>query len=253
MLIDVAVPGGSAEAWLSRPDDGADHPGVLLFMDAFGIRPAIGRMADRIAGWGYVVLAPNVFHREGTIAELAPNDDLRKPDVREAYFAVAAPRIRRLTPEVAGPDIAAYVDALRRLPGVADGPIGVTGYCMGARLAVRAACLQPDVVAACGGFHGGGLATDAGDSPHLGLGRARAAFCFGHADGDRSMPPDAIARLDQALDDAQLDHVTEVYAGAPHGYTMADTSSYDEAAAERHYTALEDLLRRSLGPRSPSR
>ena len=253
MLVDVAVPGGTAEAWLSRPDDGATHPGVLVFMDAFGIRPQIGRLADRISSWGYVVLAPNVFHREGTVAELAPAADLRDAATRQDFFAVAAPRIRRLTPSLAAQDIDAYVDALRGLPGVADGPIGVTGYCMGARLAVRAACLRPDLVAACGGFHGGCLATDDADSPHLGLENARARFYLGHADGDRSMPPEAIARLDAALDDAGLEHVTEVYAGAPHGYTMADTSSYDEAAAERHYVALEDLLRRSLGARSPDR
>lgn len=252
-LVEIAVPDGTAEAWVSRPDDGEPHPGVVLFMDAFGIRPQIRQMADRIAGWGYVVLAPNVFHRHGTIDELAPRADLRSPEAREAAIAPAMARVRSLTADLAARDIPAYVDALLALPGVAAGPIGVTGYCMGARLAVRAACLRPDAVAACGGFHGGGLATDDPDSPHRGLRNARAAFCFGHADHDRSMGPEAIARLDEALEAAGLDHVTEVYGGAPHGYTMADTSSYDEAAAERHYEALEDLLRRSLGVRSPDR
>jgi carboxymethylenebutenolidase len=245
-LIEVPVPDGTAEAWVSRPDDGT-HPGVLLFMDAFGIRPQIHEMAERIAGWGYVVLAPNVFHRAGTVADLEPSVDLRKPEEREHAIRSAMGRVGALTPDLAERDVPAYVDALRSLPGVADGPIGVTGYCMGARLAVRAACLRPDVVAACGGFHGGGLATDDDQSPHRGLPHAKAAFCFGHADHDKSMGPQAIARLDEALDDAGLEHVTEVYAGAPHGYTMADTSSYDEAAAERHYAALEDLLDRTLG------
>jgi carboxymethylenebutenolidase len=252
VLIDVPVPGGTAEAWVSRPDD-EPHPGVLLFMDAFGIRPQIQQMADRIASWGHVVLAPNVFHRDGTIDELAPTKDLREPGASAEFFGHAAPRIKALTSDLAGPDIDGYVDALLGLPGVGEGPIGVTGYCMGARLAVRAACLRPDAVAACGGFHGGGLATDGPDSPHRGLPNARAAFVFGHADHDRSMPADAIAELDRALDDNGLAHVTEVYAGAPHGYTMADTPSYDEAAAERHFTALEELLSRSLGARSRGR
>jgi len=246
VLLNVPVPGGTAEAWVSRPAAGGRHPGVLLFMDAFGIRPQLERMADRIARWGYVVLAPHVFHREGTVAELAPTGDLRAPGAREEFFAAAMPRVRRLTPELAEPDIEAYVDALLALPTVADGPIGVTGYCMGARLAVRAACLRPDVVAACGGFHGGGLATEDDDSPHLGLSRARAAFFFGHADRDRSMPPEAITRLDRALADAGLEFDTEVYTGASHGYTMADTSAYDETAAELHYAALEELLARTL-------
>ncbi|RNM14350.1 dienelactone hydrolase family protein [Nocardioides pocheonensis] len=247
-MVTVAVPDGTAEAWVSRPADDAPHPGVLLFMDAFGIRPQIEQMADRIAGWGYVVLAPNVFHRDGTIEELAPTVDLRAPEAREQAIAEAMGRVRGLTARLAERDIPAYVDALRALPDVADGPIGVTGYCMGARLAVRAACLRPDDVAACAGFHGGGLANQDADSPHHGLPRARAEFYFGHADGDRSMTPEAIERLDAALADAGLTHTSEVYEGAPHGYTMADTSSYQEAGAERHYVTLRDLLDRTLRP-----
>lgn len=244
-MIDIEVPGGSAEGYVARPD-GDEHPGVLFFMDAIGLRPRIEEMADRIASWGYVVLAPNVFHREGTVAELAPTDDLREPGTREAFFAVAMPRVQRLTPDLAVPDIAAYVSALRALPGVSPGPIGVTGYCMGARLALRAACGHPDDVGACGGFHGGGLATEADDSPHRGLTRAHAAFVFGHADNDRSMQPDAVARLGRALDAAGLTASNEVYPGAAHGYTMADTPMYDEAATERHFTELEALLARTL-------
>ena len=244
-MIEVPVPAGAAEAYVARPDGGS-HPGVLLYMDAFGIRPQIEQMADRIASWGYVVLAPNVFHRDGTIAELAPGVDLRDRDAAESFFGHAFARVRSLSAARATEDVPAYVDALQALPGVADGSIGVTGYCMGARLAVRTACLRPDAVAACGGFHGGGLATETDDSPHLGLPDARAAFFFGHADHDRSMPPDAIARLDQALDDAGLAHETVVYPGAPHGYTMADTASYDEAAAEQHYDALRRLLDQAL-------
>jgi carboxymethylenebutenolidase len=243
--VELAVPDGAAEAWVSRPADGAPHPGVLLFVDAFGVRPQIRRMAERIAGWGYVVLVPNVFHREGSIEALAPTTDLRDPETRGEAIAAAMPRVRRLTADLAIGDV--YVDALLGLPDVAAGPVAVTGYCMGARLAVRAACRRPDVVAACGGFHGGGLAGDDEDSPHLGLGRARACFFFGHADGDRSMPPEAIARLDRALDEAGLEYDSEVYPGAPHGYTMADTSSYDEVADELHFAALEDLLARTLG------
>jgi carboxymethylenebutenolidase len=253
-MIEVAVPGGTAEAYVARPDPKSSpgsspgpHPGVLFYMDAFGVRPQIEEMADRIASWGYVVLVPNVFHRHGTIEDLAPEVDLRDRDAAASFFEVAFKRVRSLTGRVAGQDAPAYVDALRALPGVAEGPVGVTGYCMGARMALRTACLRPDAVAACGGFHGGSLATDAADSPHLGLPDARARFFFGHADNDRSMQPDAIARLDQALDDAGLEHETVVYPGAPHGYTMADTASYDEAAAEQHFDALRRLLDRTVG------
>ena len=244
-MIEIEVPGGSAEAYVARPDAG-DHPGVLFFMDAIGLRPRIEEMADRIASWGYVVLAPNVFHREGRVAELAPSADLLVPGGREAFFALAMPRVQRLTPDLAVPDIAAYVAALRAQPGVATGPIGVTGYCMGARLALRAACEHPEDVAACGGFHGGGLATEAEDSPHLGLPRARAELVLGHADHDRSMTPEAVDRLGRALAQAGLTASNEVYPGAVHGYTMADTPMYDEAATERHFTELEALFARTL-------
>ncbi len=132
-------------------------------------------------------------------------------------------------------DLESYVATLQGLDGVTPGPIGVTGYCMGARVAVRAASLHPDVVAAAGGFHGGGLVTEADDSPHLGLANARAAFVFGHADNDGSNTPEAIAELEQALTSAGLAYSSSIYPGAPHGYSMADTAMYHEEAAERHF------------------
>lgn len=245
MLIHVPTAEGSAEAWLATPDADGSHPGVLLFMDAIGLRPRIHEMADRIASWGYVVLAPNVFYREGTAAETSPVAPLDTDAARQAFFGAAMPRVGRLTPELALPDIAAYLDALTARADVST-PVGVVGYCMGARLAVRAACAHPDVVAACGGFHGGGLATEADDSPHRGLGGARARFAFGHADQDPSMDAAAVARLGEALEGAGLEATNEVYAGARHGYTMADTAVYDEAATERHFTALRQLFDATL-------
>ncbi|MEC5192018.1 MULTISPECIES: dienelactone hydrolase family protein [unclassified Arthrobacter] len=243
MLIEIPAADGTAEALVARPSAGSGpFPGVILYMDAFGLRPRIQDMAQRIADWGFVVLAPNVFYREGTAAELAPDLDMTTPEGREAAGGAAFPRVGRLTTAKAQPDITAWVEALGLLDCVAPGPIGVVGYCMGARLAVRTATAHPDVVAACGGFHGGGLATDAPDSPHLGLGNARARFVFGHADHDQSMNSDAVARLGTALDGAGLSAANEIYAGAPHGYSMADTSAFHPEATERHFRELRDLL-----------
>jgi carboxymethylenebutenolidase len=230
--IEIPVPDGTAEALLAGPDDGS-APGVLFYMDAFGLRPQIADMADRIAAWGYTVLAPNVFHRDGVVADLADDRDH------------AMDRVRALTPVLVAADVPAYVSALRE--ACASGPVGTTGYCMGARLAVRTANGHPDDVAAAGGFHGGGLATDDPDSPHLGVAGARAEFVFGHADNDRSMPPEAVARLGQALSEAGRMFINDVYAGAPHGYTMNDTPAYHPASAERHYRVLEELFARTLG------
>jgi carboxymethylenebutenolidase len=215
-------------------------------MDAFGLRPRIEEMAQRIADWGYVVLAPNVFYREGSVADLAPVADMTTQEGRAEAGKLAFPRVGRLTADVALADIDAWIAALAALDGVAPGPIGTTGYCMGARLAVRTATAHPEAVAACGGFHGGGLATDAPDSPHLGLAAARARFVFGHADRDRSMDPEAVARLGEALSAAGLAASNAVYPGAAHGYTMADTSSYHEEATERHFRELRTLLDATL-------
>jgi carboxymethylenebutenolidase len=243
--IDITTPDGVAEAYVSRPDDDP-HPGVLFYIDAIGLRPRIEEMADRIAGWGYVVLAPNVFHRDGSVADLAPTTDLRIAANREKFFEGAMRRVGAHTPEQAASDLEAYVETLLAQPGVGS-RIGVTGYCMGGRLALRAAAGRPDVVAAVGAFHAGGLVTDEHDSPHRAIPSVRAELLFGHADHDRSNTPEQIAELERALDAAALTYTSAVYAGAPHGYSMADTSSYDEAATERHFSELEALLARTLG------
>jgi carboxymethylenebutenolidase len=200
----------------------------LFYVDAYGLRPQIEQMIERIAGWGYTVLAPNVFYRDGSVAELAAD--------REHVFD----RVKALTPAQILADAPAYLGALKER--CAAGGIGTTGYCMGARLAVRTANAHPDDIVAVGGFHGGGLATDDDDSPHRGLGDARAEFVFGHADHDRSMPPEAVGRLGEALSAAGLLYINDVYAGAAHGYTMADSPAYDAEAAERHFRVLRTLL-----------
>ena len=236
-MIEIQTADGTADAFVS-----GEGPGVLFFMDAIGLRPQIATMVERIAGWGFTVLAPNVFHREGTIEELAPTTDLRLPENRAAFMEVSMPRVGALTPDLAAQDLPAWTSTLRSKAG--GDQIGVTGYCMGARLALAAGCGDPGIVAV-GGFHGGRLATSADDSTHLGLPGSEAEFVFGHAANDASMPPEDIARLEDALVAAGRTFRNETYDG-PHGYSMADTSSYDEASAERHFTELEGLLRRTL-------
>jgi carboxymethylenebutenolidase len=244
-MIEITTADAVAEAIVARPAGGSG-PGVLFIMDAFGLRPRIQEMAQEIAGWGYVVLAPNVFYRDGTVADVAPTGDLTTAEAREAFFRIAGPRMGHLTPDLVARDNDAYLAALRELPGVTAGPVGVVGFCMGARIAVRAANSHPGLVAACAGFHAGGLVTDDPDSPHRSLLTARAEFLFGHADNDRSMTPEDSDKLGTALAEAGLTARNEIYPDAPHGYTMADTSSWNEAAFVRAFTNLKDLLARTL-------
>ncbi|GGS68682.1 dienelactone hydrolase family protein [Streptomyces griseoviridis] len=246
--VDIPTEDGTADAYLTRPDDGRAHPAVLLCMDAFGLRPQLRSMADRLAGAGYTVLVPNVFYRHGR-APVVELPEFIDPQARPEIFQQLGPVMRSLTPELAMRDARAYLDWLAARPEAADGPVALTGYCMGARLALYTAGTYPDRVAAVAGFHGGGLATEDADSPHRLAGRITAEVYFAHADQDHSMPPEAQERLEAALTEAGVRHRCEVYAGAAHGYTQADTASYDEAATERHWAELFDLLKRTFQAR----
>lgn len=218
-----------------------------MFMDAFGLRPRIDQMAREVASWGYMVLAPNVFHRDGTADELAPTGDITTPEGMYAFFQQAGPRIGHLTTELALADIAAYLDTLQALPGVQPGPVGVVGFCMGGRLALRAAGLAPQRVAACAGFHVSGLVTDQPDSPHLVIAGSTAEYLFAHADNDRGLTPADSAALGDTIARAGLRGTSEIYAGSMHGYTMADTAAWNEAAYHRAMDELRALFARTLG------
>ncbi|MET8908762.1 dienelactone hydrolase family protein [Micromonospora sp. NPDC004551] len=243
--VDVPTADGVADALLARPDGDGPFPGVLVFMDAFGLRPRMAEMAGTIAARGYVVLVPNLFHRFGR-APLVDLSGLADDQRRGELFAKVGPMIGSLTPDVVARDTAAYLDFLAAQPGVAPGPAAVAGYCMGGTNALRAIEAHPDRLAAAAAFHAGRVVTDAPDSPHLGVGAVTGELYFGHADQDASMTAEQIATLEKALDAAGVTYRSEVYAGARHGYTQADTPMYDEGATERHWAALFDLLDRTF-------
>ncbi|WNO68985.1 dienelactone hydrolase family protein [Streptomyces sp. AM2-3-1] len=243
--VDIPTQDGTADAYLTHPDDSTPHPAVLLYMDAFGLRPHLKEMADRLARAGYTVLVPNVFYRHGR-APVVELPDVIDPARRPEIFERLGPIITSLTPDLAMRDADAYLRWLAASPLTTDGPVGITGYCMGARLALRTAGTHPERVAAMAGFHGGRLATDSPDSPHLLADRITAELYFGHADQDPSLPPEQIDRLDEALTAAGVRHHSEIYTGAHHGFTQADTAAYDSTADKRHWTALLALLDRAL-------
>jgi len=240
--VEIPTRDGVANAFLARPDD-RPRPGVLYLMDAFGLRATIEEMAKRIAADGYVVLAPNVFYRAGR-APVPQAGDLSDPEQRGRFFAQLRPLIDELTPEALAADGGAYLDWLERVS--AGGRFAITGYCMGARCGWWIAAAHPDRVAALAGFHPGGLVTDGPDSPHLAADRVKAELYFGFADRDPSMTAEQIATFERALREAGARFRAEVYAGAEHGYTMADSPAFDEAARERHFRELRALLERTL-------
>jgi carboxymethylenebutenolidase len=170
--------------------------------------------------------------------------DMSDPDDRARFFQSLRPLINELTPQRIAADGEAYLGFLRQAG--AQGPVAITGYCMGARIGWRIAAAHPDRVAALAGFHAGGLVTDDPDSPHRSAAAISAELYFGFADQDPSMSAEQISTLERTLDEAGVSYRGEVYEGAQHGYTMADTAAYNEDARERHFRELRALLERSV-------
>lgn len=243
--IDIPAADGTADGYFVKPDGPGPFPGVLLFMDAFGVRPRLREMADRIAGQGYAVLVPNLFYRSQASPLIDP-DELTDPERRGAAFAKLGPMMQTLTAERVIADVRSYTDFLAAREGVAAGPVGAVGYCMGGRNALIAMAALPDRIAVLGSFHAGRVVTEDENSPHLAVGSITGEVYFGHADNDGSMTPENIAELEKALTEAGVTHTSELYEGSPHGYTMSDTAMHHEAGEQRHWAALFPLLERNL-------
>ena len=211
------------------------------------LRPDFRQMGRRLASSGYVVLVPNVYYRSRRAPVVDGGFNFANPEDR----AKLTPFRTLLTPEAVDRDAAAYLAFLDARPQTdRRKKIGVQGYCMGGPLTFRTAAVAPQRVAAAASFHGGGLAPDEPDAPSAGAPRIRGEVYAGHADADPSMPPEQVERLERALTDAGVPHTCEVYAGAPHGFTMSDMPVHDAAAEQRHWDALLDLLERRLPVRS---
>ncbi len=240
--IDVRTGDGVAHAWTFRGGEGP-RPAVLMYPDAFGFRPSMQRMAERLAGLGYLVLLPNVFYRAGESPPFDKATVWNVPSERERLMAL----IHSLTPERLGTDSAAYLDAIAALPEARPDRIGITGYCVGGRLSYLTAARHPDRIRAAASFHGGGLVTDATDSPHRLAGRVKASLYLGVADGDRGCTPEHQGALAAALGAAGVHYCIELYAGARHGFAVTDHPGvYDPVAAERHWRRLESFLGETL-------
>jgi carboxymethylenebutenolidase len=244
--IDVPAGDGTADVFFTRPADGGPYPAVIVYMDAYGIRPALEAHAQKLAARGYCVLVPNAFYRHGGSPVVENIEELISAKDRAPLFAMLGPRMAALTPDALKADSRAWLAFLRGRADVAEGPIGTTGYCLGGRLSLRMAGEFPDDVAAAASFHGGNLATDADDSPHLAAVSARAELYIGHADNDGSMPPEQMGRLATVLGEAHVRHTAELYVGAQHGWTQTDTPAYNAPSAARAWMRLFDLMGRTL-------
>jgi carboxymethylenebutenolidase len=237
-LADVTVPtpDGSCPSVLVAPDGGGPWPAVILFMDAGGVRPAMVAMAEQLADLGYVVLLPEMYYRHGAYEPFDLATAFADSVERARLFGM----IGELTKAMAASDAGAFLEFLAGRPEVVGTKFGTTGYCMGGGLSLTAAAHHPDRIVAAASFHGGNLASAAPDSPHLVVGRITGRVVVAGAQDDDSFPAEQAELLEQALTDGGVDHTLETYP-AHHGFAVPDNPTYDEAAAARHWQALEVL------------
>lgn len=238
--VSIPMPDGASRAFVFTPDAGSGPwPATILYMDAPAIRPAMFEMGERLAQAGYYVLLPDFFWRAGAYPPL----DIVKARAGDPEMGALFQKLRASTDAVrAMADTGVWLDWIGKQPQARAGKVGVTGYCMGGGFAIRAAGLFPDRVAVAASFHGGNLATDAEDSPHLLAPKMQAKLLVAGADEDSSFGPEQCERLAAALKDAGLDAEVSIWKGARHGWVPTDMPVYNADAAERHWRELIALF-----------
>lgn len=234
--VEITTPDGTVDAYFVHPASGK-APGVVMWPDIFGLRPAFREMADRLAAAGYAVLVPNPFYRDAKGLVVVEGEDMA------AAIQRLRPYASNLTPERVGIDATALVGWLDDQAAVDTArKVGIMGFCMSGSYTIRAAAALPGRVGAGASFHGGGLATGEPDSPHLLAPETRAEFLFAIAQNDDAKDPQAKDLLKQAFGDGAE---VEVYP-ADHGWVPPDSARYDEAQAERAWARLLVLFQGAL-------
>jgi carboxymethylenebutenolidase len=236
--VTVTTPDGAADCYFVHPASGS-AAGVLFWPDIFGLRPAVRQMGKRLAESGYSVLVVNPFYRT------------KKAPTADAGAATPIPQLmplaRSLNETTQMTDAKAFIAWLDQQPSVAKNrKIGTQGYCMGGPIAFRTSAAVPDRVGAVASFHGGGLVTDAPNSPHLQASKTKAQFLIAIADNDDTRSPNEKNVLKETFEKVNLPAEIEVYKGAAHGWCPPDTTVYNEPQAEKAWSRLLALYGKAL-------
>jgi carboxymethylenebutenolidase len=251
--IDLETKTGACRTEIHTPEGAGPWPAVIVCFDAFGVRPSISAIAERISKMGYVVAVPDFYHNAGSVYELLPPG--ASHDVKGLMGLFSDQELRaKWSAKFYAPaldydhlknDVEPLLEVFAKRSDVKGG-IGTTGYCMGGNMSLRIATIFGDKITATASIHGGGLATPAPDSVHLRATSIKSRVYIAGAIEDGSFTDDMKRTLDEALTLAHVDHTIETYP-AKHGFAVSDHGVYDAAAAERHYMALEKFYGETLG------
>ncbi|PQM29590.1 dienelactone hydrolase [Sphingopyxis lindanitolerans] len=240
--VTITTADGTVDAYFVAPTEGR-HPGVLMWPDIRGLRPAFRQMADRLAEGGYAVLCVNPFYRWQKSPVVDAANDFNDPPVREKLFGYLKQLDRTLVQTDAKAHLA-FLDAQAEVD-TAKG-LATAGYCMGGPMVIYTAALDPARVKAAASFHGASVGTDKPDSPHLLIPGTQAGYLFAIADNDDQQNPEEKTRLNAVLDPRPQWHEVEVYKGAMHGWCPPDSRAYNEAAAEKAWGRMLELFKAAL-------
>ncbi|MEM0912015.1 MAG: dienelactone hydrolase family protein [Pseudomonadota bacterium] len=240
---DVAVPmtHGTSDSFFVHPAKGK-HPGILMWPDIRGLRPAFKAMGRRLASQGYSVLVVNPFYRDAKAPVIDPAKQFSDPGVREFLL----PMYRNLDHEASMSDARDYIAFIDQQTNVdTSRKVGTAGYCMGGPLIMRTAGAVPERVGAAASFHGGGMVTDKEDSPHLLIPNSPAHVLHALAENDDERNPHVKHELAAAYKAAGVPAEIEVYK-ALHGWCPPDSDVYDEELAEKAWARMLALFETAL-------
>lgn len=244
--VTVPTPDGEADCYFVHPAEGR-HPAVIMWPDIFGIRPAVRQMGKRLAQSGYAVLVVNPYYRN-MHGQLVPDDaKIIGPELREKIFPKGRELAGTLSPQTCVTDGKAFIAFLDKQAAVDPAKkAGSAGYCMTGSYTFRLAAAMPERFGAGASFHGGGLVTEAPDSPHRLIPEIKAGFLVAIAENDDERQPEAKVELRKAFDAAGLDATVEVYEGAMHGWCPPDSMAYNQPQAERAWQEMLTLFGKRL-------
>lgn len=236
--------GGRADGWFSTPTSAGPWPAVIMFMDAFGLRPTLYDMADELASHGYCVLVPDMLWRSAPFAPFNPKQALSDPPERDRLMKI----LGAVTLDTATSDIGSALDYLAtRAEVLGASRVACEGYCFGGGLAALAACKFPDRIVAAAAFHGSRFLLSP-EAPEMIAAHARASFYIGVAETDQHHTAEKSQQLEAAFKRADVPFEIETYAGAGHGFAVPDSAAFDAAASAKHWERLLQLLQDTFRP-----